>query len=810
MRVWLLTSELPHEIAGGIARYIDNFSRLLGEAGCEVVILARTEQPCDRILAPGVRLIGVVPRYGQRHELGPSDRPEAHPAYPYNILSYWPALSYQFAEETLKLLDAVPPPDIIESQEYAALPYFLLQRKLTEQSPLERIPILVQMHSPTFELAPVNQEPRYRFPQYWVGQMEKFCILAADALLAPSAFLAHRIERAFPQRGSIPHLPLPLVLPPQLVENQPEPAHIVYVGRLEPRKGVFPLVKACVRLWQTGMDFRLTLVGGDVEFFPKQTMVGAFIRQRYQQWIEKGRLTLAGQCDQAGVFAQLRRAWAVVIPSLWENFPNTCMEAMGAGQVVLASEHGGQAEMIGHDGVNGFLFDWNRPGDFERQLRAILALREEEREQVGRRARERILALCSPEAVLPQRLQHYERVIAEASPPRLFPSVNGPSSRVENTTTPSANLGQQDLLSIVIPYYNLGAYLEETVNSVLSSTYAPYEVVIINDGSTDQRSLDSLHAIEQRGLPQVRIFHTENQGLAAARNAGAEAARGEFLAFVDADDVVEAEFFARGIAVLQRYANVAFVYSWVRYFDEAAAIWPTWNVELPYFLGHNMLTPLAIVRRAAFLQHARNRVEFEYNFEDYESWVALVEAGGVGVSLPHPLVRYRVRSGSMYQSSNRDQQLYLYDLLVERHPELYGQWGRELFHLQNANGPGRLWSHPAAESGEPTPTYTAVLEEERGKLAETVHTLGKAWEDHVRFIESQRLYIHDLETRCSELLTLMNANGAASAVGRNNGVSWRDYELGGRLVSRLRNSWVVRRALRSSLLKKAVRKTLRL
>src|SRR5437899_5372956 len=71
MRIWILTSELPQEFAGGIARYMENFARLLGEAGHEVVVIARTEQACDKPLAPGVRLIGISPGYTRLNEPNP-------------------------------------------------------------------------------------------------------------------------------------------------------------------------------------------------------------------------------------------------------------------------------------------------------------------------------------------------------------------------------------------------------------------------------------------------------------------------------------------------------------------------------------------------------------------------------------------------------------------------------------------------------------------------------------------------------------------------------------------------------------------
>src|SRR5262249_30533328 len=284
--------------------------------------------------------------------------------------------------------------------------------------------------------------------------------------------------------------------------------------------------------------------------------------------------------------------------------------------------------------------------------------------------------------------------------------------------------------------------------SVLASPYTPAEVLIVNDGSTEANSLAVLRELEGRGLPHLRVLHhRDNLGLAAARNTGAEAARGEFIAFLDSDDVVEPEFLGRAVDVLRRYANVSFVYSWVRYFGESREIWPTWNVEFPYLLGHNMLAPLAVMRRSAFLRWARNKPEFEYNFEDFEGWVALVEAGGGGVSLSHLLVRYRVRPGSMYRSSNRNQQLYLYDLLTQRHAQTYREWGVELFNLQNANGPGRLWNQPTLEVEEIPFAYVVALEEEKKKI--------------IAHAESQQVYIRQLERVREQLWAEVQHGGRA-------------------------------------------------
>jgi glycosyltransferase involved in cell wall biosynthesis len=383
--------------------------------------------------------------------------------------------------------------------------------------------------------------------------------------------------------------------------------------------------------------------------------------------------------------------------------------------------------------------------------------------------------------------------------PAIEPKVAAPAAPSALT---AACHEQPKLLSVVIPYHNLGAYIDETLDCVLASTYAPLEVVLVDDGSADPASRRALEAIEHRKLPQVRVVHTSNQGLAATRNTGAARARGAFLAFVDADDQVEPDFFARAIDVLQRYENVTLVYSWVRYFQKSSDIWPTWNAEFPYMLAHNMLVPLAVMRRSAFLQAARNKPAFEYNFEDYEGWLALVESGGVGVSLPHPFVRYRVRGGSMYHECGRNQQLYLYDLLTRYHEDAYREWGVELFNLQNANGPAWLWSQPSREPPEPTRETVTEMQKQRDKLWDEVQTLGKGWDDHVQYIKAQQLHIDNLENRCRELKTALD-----DFLGRD-AISPRERQLGGRLVKRVRRTWLVRQMLRHTKLKQAIKRTI--
>jgi glycosyltransferase involved in cell wall biosynthesis len=662
------------------------------------------------------------------------------------------------AEEVFSLLQELPCPDIIESQDFIGLPYYLLQRKLTERTALERVPIVVHSHGPYFITGRANQEARYRFPEYWVGQMEKFSIVAADARLSPSRFLARSVEALLQRPLNYSVIPLPAFdyVGPQSIDAHP--GHIVCAGRLQLMKGTLPLIKACSQMWASGKDFKLTLIGGDTHFPHLDTTVGAFVREQYAKWIDSGHLTLLGQLDHSMVMEQVRHAWAVLVPSIRENFPNTCIEGMIAGQVVLASRSGGQAEMIDSEGANGFLFDWNVPGDFEQKLSQILALSRQERDQIGQRARERILSYCSPDNVVRQRVQHFETVIANYQPHSFFPTLNivKRSDTVPEGTTPEneptidlqqANLSEttgpalerQDLLSVIIPDSKSNEHITRTLKSILNSSYSPMEILILST-NTEATSIEALDIIQNKRSANVRIVPTDNQG--SAWNDGLNAADGEFVTFLDVDNLVERDFFERAVHVLQRYPNVSFVYSWVRKLEEKS-IWPTWNAEFPYLLANNMVGSSAVLRRSSLLKLVKNLATDEYAPDNHQAWIELVKAGDAGVSIPFPLVQSRAQATSKDQGRSLYQQIYLYDVLTECYPEIYKEWGIDLFNLQTSNGPGESWDHPAALTLLARYGGVAGLDRARNDSYAEACRLADSWAD-------VSAYVDQLETSLRE------------------------------------------------------------
>jgi hypothetical protein len=112
------------------------------------------------------------------------------------------------------------------------------------------------------------------------------------------------------------------------------------------------------------------------------------------------------------------------------------------------------------------------------------------------------------------------------------------------------------LVSVVIPAFNQERWIDAAIESVLAQRHPAFEVVVVDDGSTD-----GTRARLERFGPQVRVLGQGNRGASAARNAGVRAARGELIAFCDADDVQHPERLAVTTAVLEQMPDVAFVAS---------------------------------------------------------------------------------------------------------------------------------------------------------------------------------------------------------------------------------------------------------
>jgi glycosyltransferase involved in cell wall biosynthesis len=100
---------------------------------------------------------------------------------------------------------------------------------------------------------------------------------------------------------------------------------------------------------------------------------------------------------------------------------------------------------------------------------------------------------------------------------------------------------EKDLISVIIPIYNVGDYLKKCVNSIINQTYKNLEIILVDDGSTDKSGIlcDEFAKKDSR----IKVIHKQNGGLSDARNCGIEASSGKFIAFIDSDDFIAPDFY---------------------------------------------------------------------------------------------------------------------------------------------------------------------------------------------------------------------------------------------------------------------------
>jgi glycosyltransferase involved in cell wall biosynthesis len=613
-----------------------------------------------------------------------------------SFLGHTTNISYEFAAIIKKYIESEGKPDLIESQEYLGIAYYLLQYKKLRYSWCADIPVLITMHSPSFLYLEYNHVPGYKYPNYWIGEMERFSIKAADILISPSNFLLEQVKQRFEfkQPGSF------ILFNPFLIDGSNNALksgaeeEVVFFGKLSNQKGVFHLLQYFKILWKNGSSLALYLIGGqDIVYHPEGRQMGELIKSRYKQFIQQGLLKLEDKIPPAQIKDRMCRVKIVIIPSTVDNLPYIVLEMMALGKIVLVSKQGGQAEIV-TDGIDGFIFDHEEEGSFFHQLERIMKLNQDEVIRIKKNAVRRIKEDFNQDVIYEQKIEIIDNYFGQKKPDnKPFPFL-----RASITSNGRINAPVQiGLLSIIIPYYNLGKYLPETINSLRSSDYKEFEILIINDGSNEELSIKALN--EYRHDKDIRVIDIENRGLANARNIGAENARGEYLAFLDADDKIATSSYSKAIHVLSYYENVHFVGAWVQYFEGSSKIWPTFTPEPPLILFHNLVNSSGLVyKRNSFLTAGKNDNNMIFaGLEDHESVISMVEQGYNGVVLPEPLFYYRVRPNSMIRGVTRSKKLYLYQQISTKHKEIYAKFATDLFNLGTANGPGILLDNPSLD-----------------------------------------------------------------------------------------------------------------
>ncbi|MDH3605483.1 MAG: glycosyltransferase, partial [Acidimicrobiia bacterium] len=222
-------------------------------------------------------------------------------------------------------------------------------------------------------------------------------------------------------------------------------------------------------------------------------------------------------------------------------------------------------------------------------------------------------------------------------------------------------------VSIIIPCFNQGQFLHDAIRSVLRQTYDSWEIIVVDDGSTDPETAAVLRALH---YPRTRIVRQRNRGPSAARNAGVAIARGTYLVPLDADDELGLAFLSATVSALEGRPDAGFAHTGTRLFGHQNLVW----VDRPYN-PYQLLLSLSIVGCALIRTEAMRAVggydeALRQGNEDWDLWVRFLEHGWGQVEVARPLFRYRQHGiTSTVRTEARFEQARLE--MARDHPALY-------------------------------------------------------------------------------------------------------------------------------------------
>lgn len=204
------------------------------------------------------------------------------------------------------------------------------------------------------------------------------------------------------------------------------------------------------------------------------------------------------------------------------------------------------------------------------------------------------------------------------------------------------------LISVIIPVFNVENYIERTLMSVLAQTYQNIEIVTVDDCSTDH-SAEIIKTYQTRYPQIVYCCQNRNQGAGIARNKALELAQGQYVAFLDGDDEWKPEKLGRQIAFMRK-KDAAFCYTAIEIIDEKGNLLKgkrdvCESIDYDFLLRNTMIATSSVVvnreRLGDFRMHIRR------GGQDYATWLRLLREGTMAYGIDEALVRYRLRRGSL-------------------------------------------------------------------------------------------------------------------------------------------------------------------
>jgi len=250
---------------------------------------------------------------------------------------------------------------------------------------------------------------------------------------------------------------------------------------------------------------------------------------------------------------------------------------------------------------------------------------------------------------------------------RLFFSENNKQNLpiIVNSKYPELKINPKlPLVSIIMPVYNYGSMFEKSIQSVFNSTYKNIELIIVNDGSTDDYVISKLKTLESH--PNIKIIHQENLGPSSARNNGIKNSTGEFILPLDSDDMVLPEYIQNCVSILKNNKNISPVYCDTNHIGQSQGIQqrPEWSMDR--LIQGPFIVNCSMFHREAFDSCGGYDTNL-FGWEDYDLWIRMGLKGYSGKRIPKPLFVYfhHEKDGTVSTLANQNQQ-ELYNKIINK------------------------------------------------------------------------------------------------------------------------------------------------
>ena len=238
------------------------------------------------------------------------------------------------------------------------------------------------------------------------------------------------------------------------------------------------------------------------------------------------------------------------------------------------------------------------------------------------------------------------------------------------------------IVSVIMPCFNDGLFIEESISSVMNQTYSNIELIIIDDGSNDVNTIRILNSIDNE---KIRILRTNRKGPAAARNKGISESKGEYILPLDSDDIIEKTYIEKAVKIIEKNKNIGIVYCEAEFFGNEKGLWELPNYSLDSMLMGNIIFVTALFRKNDWeIVHGFDET-YIYGLEDYDFWLSIIELNRDVYKIPETLFYYRIKENSRNKSFElkKENVKKTYTKIYLKHKNLYMNNVEILIQLKN-------------------------------------------------------------------------------------------------------------------------------